>query len=652
MKNCGSSFHLEVATRTFMEELRDLVKVTTNEKLKDKILELVQAWSHAFKKDPNYRVIQDYFTVMKAEGHKFPPLKETEAMFEADSAPQWADGDCCYRCRVQFNLMQRKHHCRNCGQIFCAKCSAKQAILPRFGIEKEVRVCDDCYEKLSKPQQTDPKTKISTSIGAAPRGSLTKTDTSNVTEPSKPAGKSEQELQEEEDLQMAIALSKSEAEVKEKARSSSFSHSSLYNEPVPRKERDTKSLSHEMDKYLDRDYWEAKMHDLNRSTSPAPSAPSNHYNTVSSPPAASKISSVPDDSKHLSISNQQENGDYTSEIDMFITNLKSALEIFVNRMNSNNLRGRPIANDTAVQSLFLNITNMHSQLLKHIQEQDDARVYYESLQDKLSQIRDARAALDALREEHREKMRLEAEETERLRQMQMAQKLEIMRKKKQEYLQYQRQMAIQRIQEQEREMLLRQEKQKYQWHHSAANQTQSGVASYASSPPVNYPPQVAHPVAQPPFNPYSNSVQMAAPITLAHTIPGSPSRVPYNQNNSVSIPPSYPAPYLDRIPQTMPTTHPGMMAPQPQLPLSQPEMGAPISYPGMRLPTSHSIITSGQNLIQQHNPHLQQQQQQQLPPPSLALQQQVQPVMPPNIQPSYEPKSDAGVNEQPLISFD
>ena len=38
---------------------------------------------------------------MKAEGWKFPPVREAEAMFEADVAPDWHDGDCCHRCRVQ-----------------------------------------------------------------------------------------------------------------------------------------------------------------------------------------------------------------------------------------------------------------------------------------------------------------------------------------------------------------------------------------------------------------------------------------------------------------------------------------------------------------------------------------------------------------------
>jgi len=45
---------------------------------------------------------------MKTEGYKFPALKESDAMFSADTAPEWADGDVCHRCRVQFGMMQRK----------------------------------------------------------------------------------------------------------------------------------------------------------------------------------------------------------------------------------------------------------------------------------------------------------------------------------------------------------------------------------------------------------------------------------------------------------------------------------------------------------------------------------------------------------------
>lgn len=35
--------------------------------------------------------------ILKAECYKFPPLKESDAMFSADTAPEWADGEVCHR---------------------------------------------------------------------------------------------------------------------------------------------------------------------------------------------------------------------------------------------------------------------------------------------------------------------------------------------------------------------------------------------------------------------------------------------------------------------------------------------------------------------------------------------------------------------------
>lgn len=49
-------------------------------------------------------------------------------------------------------------------------------------------------------------------------------------------------------------------------------------------------------------------------------------------------------------------------------------------MKSNSSRGRSIANDSSVQTLFLNLTAMHSKLLRYIQQQDDAHVHFEGLQ--------------------------------------------------------------------------------------------------------------------------------------------------------------------------------------------------------------------------------------------------------------------------------
>lgn len=68
-----------------------------------------------------------------------------------------------------------------------------------------------------------------------------------------------------------------------------------------------------------------------------------------------------------------QNGADEGDQEQFLRALQSSLEIFVNRMKSNSQRGRSIANDSSVQSLFTVISNMHPQLMKYTQEQEDMR---------------------------------------------------------------------------------------------------------------------------------------------------------------------------------------------------------------------------------------------------------------------------------------
>lgn len=51
----------------------------------------------------------------------------------------------CMACALSFTTFRRRHHCRNCGGVFCGVCSNSSAPLPKFGLIKAVRVCRDCY---------------------------------------------------------------------------------------------------------------------------------------------------------------------------------------------------------------------------------------------------------------------------------------------------------------------------------------------------------------------------------------------------------------------------------------------------------------------------------------------------------------------------
>lgn len=495
VKNCGPVLHEELTTKANCEYIHELARTTTHENVRAKLLELIQAWTFAFRKNPKYGALKDTMNAMKSEGYKFPPQRETDAMFSADTAPEWANGEVCHRCRVAFSLIQRKHHCRACGQVFCGACTTKSTTLPKYGIEKEVRVCDACYDQATKPSSTKPAAVKQES--ELPVEYLKSPLSQQNQEPPK---KSEEELREEEELQLALALSQSEAEAKEKEKykmpsvHTTFKAEAADHGPTAIEEQANPELA----KYLNRSYWESLQ--SNEPTEQArPASPS--------APATAPVQN--NDIKYKA----KENGVADNDLEEFIQTLKSQVEIFINRMKSNSSRGRSIANDTSVQTLFMNITAMHSKLLRYIQEHDDNRLHFEGLQDKLTQVKDARAALDALREEHREKLQREAEEAERQRQLQMAHKLEIMRKKKQEYLQYQRQLALQRIQEQEREMQMRQEQQKQQY-----MMPQYGyIGSPVHGP--QFPPNTAPPVGA--FHPYQFNPHMmpphSAPPQMGHS---------------------------------------------------------------------------------------------------------------------------------------
>ncbi|XP_030370063.1 lateral signaling target protein 2 homolog [Scaptodrosophila lebanonensis] len=91
------------------------------------------------------------------------------------SPPAWIpDGKAprCMSCQTPFTAFRRRHHCRNCGGVFCGVCSNASAPLPKYGLTKAVRVCRECYAREVRTsalphQNTPPSRDVRTQTASA-----------------------------------------------------------------------------------------------------------------------------------------------------------------------------------------------------------------------------------------------------------------------------------------------------------------------------------------------------------------------------------------------------------------------------------------------------------------------------------------------------
>ncbi|XP_056269767.1 RUN and FYVE domain-containing protein 2 isoform X2 [Pseudoliparis swirei] len=107
-------------------------------------------------------VCEDQEQALKELGSKLSESKmKIEDIKEANKALQggqvWLkdkEASHCKLCEKEFSISRRKHHCRNCGEIFCNGCSDNELPLPAS--PKPVRVCDTCHALLLQRCSSNP----------------------------------------------------------------------------------------------------------------------------------------------------------------------------------------------------------------------------------------------------------------------------------------------------------------------------------------------------------------------------------------------------------------------------------------------------------------------------------------------------------------
>ncbi|KAL8488172.1 hypothetical protein ACS0TY_024453 [Phlomoides rotata] len=85
----------------------------------------------------------------------------------------------CYECDSPFTIFNRKHHCRLCGRVFCARCTTNTVPAlpdePKDGREERdrIRVCNYCFRQWKQQSTTGSSMIFAASPGLSPSPSLT-----------------------------------------------------------------------------------------------------------------------------------------------------------------------------------------------------------------------------------------------------------------------------------------------------------------------------------------------------------------------------------------------------------------------------------------------------------------------------------------------
>ncbi|XP_059468991.1 lateral signaling target protein 2 homolog isoform X2 [Neocloeon triangulifer] len=135
LRNILKCVFLMNASEQSEEEEDDVLKETENENC-----------DHVINDDDNTNVENAEEAMQSLEAIEASPPEGVGSTFE--SPPPWVPDHMaprCMTCEALFTVVRRRHHCRHCGKVVCARCSPNSVPLPRYGQMRPVRVCNRCF---------------------------------------------------------------------------------------------------------------------------------------------------------------------------------------------------------------------------------------------------------------------------------------------------------------------------------------------------------------------------------------------------------------------------------------------------------------------------------------------------------------------------
>ncbi|KAF2076930.1 hypothetical protein CYY_001768 [Polysphondylium violaceum] len=107
-----------------------------------------------------------------------------EFSLDTNEAPIWVPDreatKCQSICNQSFTILNRRHHCRNCGKVVCGSCSNQKLVLKKHTKKKPQRVCLFCYDYITLNEKDNGSTSsIGNSSNSAASSNISTSSESN-----------------------------------------------------------------------------------------------------------------------------------------------------------------------------------------------------------------------------------------------------------------------------------------------------------------------------------------------------------------------------------------------------------------------------------------------------------------------------------------